>query len=74
LIEYISREIVPEDKKEIKQLLKKAARYTVVEGHLFRREISIPLLKCIGPSEVWYILMETYEGNCGHYVRARPIR
>jgi hypothetical protein len=40
----------------------------VVEGQSFRRGISTPLLKCIGPSEVWYVLVEVYEGSCGHHI------
>ena len=52
LIDYVNKGVVPEDEKEVKQLLKKATRYTVFEGHLFKRGVLVPLLKCIGPSEV----------------------
>ena len=52
LIDYINKGVVPDDEKEAKQLLKKATRYTVFEGHLFKRRVSVPLLKCIGPYEV----------------------
>ena len=56
LIDYINKGVVPKDEKEAKQLSKKATRYTVFEGHLFKRGVLIPLLKCIGPSQVWYVL------------------
>jgi hypothetical protein len=73
LLEFISKGVIPEDEKEAKQLLKKVTRCTVVEGHLFRRGISIPSLRSIGPFEVWYILTEIHEGIYGHHVRAKSL-
>jgi hypothetical protein len=37
LIDYIERGITPEDDKESKKLIKKARRFTIIEGHLFKR-------------------------------------
>jgi hypothetical protein len=56
LIDYISRGVVPDDEKEARQLIRKATRYAIIEGHLFRKGISVLLLKCIRPYEVWYVL------------------
>jgi hypothetical protein len=64
---------VPDDPKEEKQLVKKATRFALIEGHLFRKEVSTPLLKCIGPKEVWYVLMKIHEGSCGHHVGAKSL-
>ena len=33
----------------------------------------MPLLKCIGPDEVWYILAEIHEGSCGHHPGAKSL-
>jgi hypothetical protein len=73
LIDYIERGITPEDDKESKKVIKKATRFTIIEGHLFRKGISTPLLKCIGPEEVRYILAEIHEGSCGHHVGAKSL-
>jgi ribonuclease HI len=45
--EYITRGSLAEDAREAKKLVQKASRYTVIEGQLFRRGLSTPLLKCI---------------------------
>jgi hypothetical protein len=71
LVDYIERGVTPEDDKESKKIIKKATRFAVIESHLFRKGISTPLLKCIGPEEVGYGLAEIQEGSCGHHVRAK---
>jgi hypothetical protein len=48
-------------------------RFAKIEGHLFRKGISTPLLKCIGPEEVWYVLAEIHEGSCEHHVGAKSL-
>ena len=73
LIDYINKEMVREDEKEAKQLLKKATGYTMVEGHFFGRGVSIPLMKCIGHSEVWYVLTEIHKRRCRHHVKAKSL-
>ena len=45
----------------------------MVEGHLFRKGVSVPLLKCIGPEEVGYVLAEIHEGSCGHHIGAKSL-
>ena len=74
LVDYIERGITPEDAKESKMIIKKkATRFAVIEGHLFRKGISTPLLKCIGLEEVGYVLAEIHEGSCGHHVGAKSL-
>ena len=48
LIDYIERGITPEDDKESQKIIKKTTRFAMVEGHLFRKGVLVPLLKCIG--------------------------
>ena len=73
LIDYIEGGVTPEDDKESKQLVRKATRFALIEGHLFRKGISTPLLKCIRPEEVWYVLAEIHERSCGHHVGAKSL-
>jgi hypothetical protein len=65
IVEYITKGSISADAREAKWLVQKASRYTVIEGQLFRRGLSTPLLKCIGPSETWYVLTEVHKGSCG---------
>jgi hypothetical protein len=73
LMDYIQRGIIPEHDKESKKIIKKATRFTTIEGHLFSKGISTPLLKCIGPEKVGYVLAEIHKGSCGHHVRAKSL-
>ena len=61
---------IPADAREAKQ---NASRYSIIEGQLFRRELSNPLLKCIGSSETWYVLTEVHEGSCGHHIGGKSL-
>jgi hypothetical protein len=45
----------------------------MIEGHLFRKGVSISLLKCIGPDEVGNVLAEIHEGSCGHHIGAKSL-
>ena len=73
IVEYINKGFTPEDSREAKRLIQKASWYTVIEGKLFRRGLSTPLLKCIGPSETWYVLTEVHEGSCGHHISGKSL-
>jgi hypothetical protein len=72
VVDYIESGITPEDDKESKSLIKKVTRFAITEG-LFRKGISTPLLKCIGPVEVGYVLAEIHEACCGHHVGAKSL-
>jgi hypothetical protein len=65
---YIAKGILPGNQKEAKKIVQKFSRYVVTKGQLFRRALSTPLLKCIGPSEIVYVLAEVHEGSCGHHI------
>ncbi|GKV00548.1 hypothetical protein SLEP1_g13219 [Rubroshorea leprosula] len=65
--------IVPEDRQEAMKLRKKASRYTLVDGVLYKRSFSLPLLRCLNPYEAEYALREVHEGVCGSQVSARTL-
>jgi hypothetical protein len=47
-------------------------RGVTLEGDKVAKHIiSTPLLKCIGPEEVWYVLVEIHEGSYGHHFGAK---
>jgi hypothetical protein len=69
----IAKGVLPNDQKEAKQVIQKSTRYAVIEGKLFRRGLSTPLLKCIRPSEVWYVIAKVHEGSCGHHIGGKSL-
>ncbi|GKU97770.1 hypothetical protein SLEP1_g10862 [Rubroshorea leprosula] len=59
--------------REAMKLRRKASRYTLVDGVLYKRSFSLPLLRCLNPYEAEYALREVHEGVCGSHVGARTL-
>ncbi|GKV06276.1 hypothetical protein SLEP1_g18175 [Rubroshorea leprosula] len=73
IISFLRDGIVPEDRQEVMKLRKKASRYTLVDGVLYKRSFSLSLLRCLNPYEAEYALREVHEGVCGSHVGARTL-
>ncbi|GKV02683.1 hypothetical protein SLEP1_g15081 [Rubroshorea leprosula] len=73
IVSFLQDGIVPEDRQEAMKLRKKASRYTLVDGVLYKRSFSLPLLRCLSPYEAEYALREVHEGICGSHVGARTL-
>ncbi|GKV48613.1 hypothetical protein SLEP1_g55410 [Rubroshorea leprosula] len=73
IISFLRDGIVPEDRQEAMKLRKKASRYTLADGVLYKRSFSLPLLRCLNPYEAEYALREVHEGVCGSHVGARTL-
>ena len=71
LIDYLKNETLPTEKKSAVQLKMKAKRFTVLNGTLYKRGFTLPLLKCVSSEEGNYILREIHEGICGSHSRSR---
>ncbi|XP_070011452.1 uncharacterized protein [Nicotiana sylvestris] len=65
--------ILPEDKKKAQALRKKAARYCLKQGNLYRKMFSGPLARCLGPSQTEYVIREIHEGHCGNHAGGRSL-
>ncbi|GKV15225.1 hypothetical protein SLEP1_g26025 [Rubroshorea leprosula] len=59
--------------REAMKLRKKVSWYTLVDGVLYKRSFSLPLLRCLSPYEAEYALREVHEGVCGSHVGARTL-
>ncbi|GKV18281.1 hypothetical protein SLEP1_g28686 [Rubroshorea leprosula] len=73
IFSFLRDGIVPEDRQEAMKLRKKASRYTLVNGVLYKRSFSLPLLRCLNPYEAEYALREVHEGVCRSHVGARTL-
>ncbi|GKV11390.1 hypothetical protein SLEP1_g22653 [Rubroshorea leprosula] len=58
IISFLRDGIVPENRQEAMKLRKKASWYTLVNGVLYKRSFSLPLLRCLNPYETEYALRE----------------
>jgi len=50
-----------------------AARFLLIDQELYRRGYSCPLLKCLDPEQVTYVMTELHEGICGTHSGARTM-
>ncbi|GKV34073.1 hypothetical protein SLEP1_g42495 [Rubroshorea leprosula] len=73
IVSFLRDGVIPEDKQEAMRLRKKASRYTLVDGILYKRSFSLPLLRCLNPYETEYALREVHEGVCGSHIGARTL-
>ena len=73
IINYLKTEALPTEEKEAKMLKREAQYYTIINNILYKREISIPLLKCVPTSNTKLVPEEIYSGICGNHLRARAL-
>ena len=70
---YLADGILPADPEEGKKTKRNAARYTLVDGILFRHRFTHPILMCVSGDECTRIMAELHEGICGNHVGGRSL-
>ena len=70
---YIRDGILIEDIKQARKLKCRAARYTVLNGLLYYRGFTLPLLRYLNVEEADYVLREIQEGICSNHSRVRSL-
>ena len=74
IIQFLSKDILLEDKSEAEKIRWKAPRFWLSEDQkLCKRSFSGPYLLCIHPEVSELLLEELYEGICGSHTRGRSI-
>ncbi|GJS26155.1 reverse transcriptase domain-containing protein, partial [Tanacetum coccineum] len=71
--EYLTKEILPEDKKKARAVRRKAARYVMIKGTLYKKSFLGPWLWCVGPLQANYVLREIHEGSCSMHSGPRSV-
>ncbi|GKC89699.1 reverse transcriptase domain-containing protein [Tanacetum coccineum] len=62
--EYLTEEILPEEKRKARAIRRKASRYAMTNGILYKKSFLGPWLRCVGPLHANYVLREIHEGSC----------
>ncbi|XP_011101938.1 uncharacterized protein LOC105179973 [Sesamum indicum] len=73
IVDFLTKGAVPENQKEAKALRGKASRFVMMDGELYKRGFSQPLLKCLTPEEGNYVLREIHEGICGNHLGGKAL-
>ncbi|XP_072088153.1 uncharacterized protein [Arachis hypogaea] len=64
---------LPDDEKGAKALRREAAKYAIIQGRLFKKGLSQPLMKCLHPNQTDYVLREVHERCCGHHIGGKAL-
>ena len=68
IIAYLKSGTLPTDNSTARKLKHLTSHYTLIDGQLYKRSYTSPLLKRLLPSETNYALQEVYEGICGNHL------
>jgi ribonuclease HI len=63
----------PGDVNEAKRLKHRSRDFTLIEGQLYKKGISQPMLKCVIETEGLQILREVHSGTCGSHSGPRAL-
>jgi hypothetical protein len=70
---YLEEGTLPSDPVEARKLKVRSARFTLIQGTLYKRGFSLPYLRCLDKTEADYVMREVHEGICGNHSGARSL-
>ncbi|XP_024162229.1 uncharacterized protein LOC112169436 [Rosa chinensis] len=73
ILKYMVDGLTPDDKVEARRLQQRSARYTIMNGKLYKRGHCFPNLKCVTPEEDHKIMKDIHAGVCGNHAGARSL-
>ncbi|GKB97669.1 reverse transcriptase domain-containing protein [Tanacetum coccineum] len=73
IYKYLTEEILPKEKRKARAIHRKASRYVVTNGILYKRSFLGPWLRCVGPLQAKYVLREIHERSCSMHAGPRSV-
>jgi hypothetical protein len=70
---YLKDNILTDDSASTDRIVRLVKRYTLVEGHLYRRGANGILMQCITREEGCELLTEVHGGECGNHTTSRML-
>ena len=67
IVRYLSLGEFPDNRIEAHKIQVQAARFSLVNGQLYKRSLNGPYLKCLTSQQGQYVLEALYEGICGNH-------
>ena len=65
---FLIWEVLPSDKNEARRLKWKVNYYVILDGDLFKRGLTSPLLKSLNNQQADYVIRELHEGICSLHI------
>ena len=73
LLRYLTRSFTPKNEEEKQTVRKKAFKFTIVSGKLYKMGRTTPMLRCLGEDETNMVLLEVHKGVCGSHIGGRAL-
>ena len=73
ILAYPNDGALPADKKEARRILYQATNYTMIDGMLYKRGLSLPLLWCLHLEEGWKVLKELHARVCSNHIKSQAL-
>ncbi|XP_074363341.1 uncharacterized protein LOC141703805 [Apium graveolens] len=70
---FLEKGILPPDRKEALKIKYRASSYTIINGRMYRRSVSQPLLRCLNTEEQRQALEAVHGGICGEHLAGRSL-
>ena len=67
IVMYLLHGDLLENKNEVRNLRVRAARYTLIGSHLYRKSFTGPYLRCLNLEDARRLLKDIHEGVCGNH-------
>ena len=64
---------LPDDRSKAHKVQIQSARFSLVNGQLFKQSLDGPYLKCLSAEQGHYVLVELHEGICGNHLGGRTL-
>ncbi|GJS78492.1 reverse transcriptase domain-containing protein [Tanacetum coccineum] len=61
---YLTEETLPTEKEKERAIRRKSGRYAIISEVLYKKSYLGRWLRCVGPLQVNYVLIEIHEGSC----------
>ena len=73
IVQYLEMGALSTNTSIARQIKRMAPHYTLVDKQLYKRSFTLPLFKCLLPSEAKYALQEVHDGLCGNHLGGRAL-
>ena len=70
---YIATMELPNDRDKAHKVLVQSARFSMIDGQLYKRSLGGPSLMCLTPEQGQYVLAELHEGICENHPGGRTL-
>jgi hypothetical protein len=72
-LRFLTGSFTPSNKDEEQIVRKRASKFVIISGKLYKRGRTSPLLRCLAENETHLVLLEVHEGVCGSHIGGRAL-